>query len=166
MGHLGLFESILQRIIIFCVRQDLWFWEWLSALMSGLAILSLTVRNYWNCLINFDLKMTLVFYWIFTSSNTNQLFYILHFCMFLRMAVLQLKKLNVKSCLYKAHWSSILLESSGQVCWFLRIPKTFNRIILHTINTLHNTKRLGPFLVFGYNSGEKQNRDILILSRR
>ena len=35
-----------------------------------------------------------------------------------------------------------------------------------SLNTLHNTKRLGPFLVFGYNSGEKQNRDILILSRR
>ena len=45
-------------------------------------------------------------------------------------------------------------------------PELFDQEFKIQKNTLHNTKRLGPFLVFGYNSGEKQNRDILILSRR
>ena len=35
---------------------------------------------------------------------------------------------------------------------------TIQRTLLFQINTLHNTKRLGPFLGFGCNFGEKQNK--------
>ena len=53
MGHLGLFESIQQRIIIFCPENSE------NGIGSDVksAHLSVTVRKYENCLINFLFKI-------------------------------------------------------------------------------------------------------------